>query len=70
MQRLTIILHTDICLHSFLPSYFEKDIDSGIPKLTAEGRQAVDEELAEEGPHRQPEEAATEPATTEVEGKS
>jgi len=31
----------------FIPVFFEKDIDSGIPQLTAEGRKAVEEELAE-----------------------
>lgn len=31
----------------FIPVYFQKDIDNGIPQLTAEGRKAVEEELAE-----------------------
>lgn len=31
----------------FIPVYFEKDIDGGVPRLTAEGRKAVEEELAE-----------------------
>lgn len=31
----------------FIPIYFEKDVESGIPQLTAEGRKAVEEELAE-----------------------
>ncbi|KII91317.1 hypothetical protein PLICRDRAFT_104797 [Plicaturopsis crispa FD-325 SS-3] len=30
----------------FVPQYFEKDIESGIPALTAEGRAAVEAELA------------------------
>ncbi|OBZ77732.1 Isoleucine--tRNA ligase [Grifola frondosa] len=32
----------------FTPRYFERDIDSGIPTLTPEGRKALEEELAEE----------------------
>lgn len=32
----------------FIPKYFEKNIDSGIPALTAEGRKAVQDELNEE----------------------
>jgi hypothetical protein len=32
----------------FIPSYFETDIDSGVPVLTLEGRKAVEEELAED----------------------
>jgi len=35
----------------FIPVYFEKGIDGGIPQLTAEGRQAVEEELAESSPY-------------------
>jgi len=31
----------------FIPIFFEKDIDNGIPQLTAEGRGAVEEELVE-----------------------
>ena len=36
----------------FIPAYFEKDIDSGIPKLTTEGRKALEDELrvTEAGP--------------------
>ncbi|GBE87394.1 hypothetical protein BKA93DRAFT_743711 [Sparassis latifolia] len=32
----------------FIPQYFESDIDSGYPTLTAEGQKAVEEELEEE----------------------
>lgn len=40
--------HLIIRLHGrFIPVYFEKDIDSGIPQLTVEGRRAVEEELSE-----------------------
>lgn len=35
----------------FVPKYFENDIDSGIPILTAEGQKALEEELREDGPH-------------------
>ena len=35
----------------FIPVYFEKDIDGGIPRLTAEGRKAIGEELAESSPY-------------------
>lgn len=35
----------------FIPVYFEKDIDGGIPQLTSEGRKAVEEELAENSPY-------------------
>lgn len=49
-----IRIHADfMCfLHSFIPVFFEKDIDSGIPRLTAEGRKALEEELrtSEAGP--------------------
>jgi hypothetical protein len=31
----------------FIPTYFDKDIDGGVPQLTAEGRGAVEDELAE-----------------------
>lgn len=31
----------------FIPHYFEKDISSGVPVLTAEGRKALEEELRE-----------------------
>lgn len=31
----------------FTPWYFEKDISSGVPVLTAEGRRAIAEEMAE-----------------------
>ncbi|KIM69489.1 hypothetical protein SCLCIDRAFT_1207922 [Scleroderma citrinum Foug A] len=34
----------------FLPRYFEKDISSGVPTLTAEGRKAVEEEHQESSP--------------------
>ena len=32
----------------FVPSYFDSDIESGIPKLTEAGRQAIEEEMKEE----------------------
>lgn len=32
----------------FVPSYFESDLESGIPKLTDAGRQAMEEEMEEE----------------------
>jgi len=35
----------------FIPVYFDNDIDDGIPKLTADGRKAVEEELAESSPY-------------------
>ena len=35
----------------FIPLYFEKDISSGIPTLTREGRKAVEDELRERSPH-------------------
>ncbi|KAI0747013.1 hypothetical protein C8Q80DRAFT_1178825 [Daedaleopsis nitida] len=35
----------------FVPKYFEKDISTGAPVLTAEGRKAIEEELREEGDH-------------------
>jgi hypothetical protein len=31
----------------FIPQYFERDISSGVPILTAAGRKAVEEELNE-----------------------
>lgn len=31
----------------FIPSYFDKDFSSGIPILSEEGRNAVEEELRE-----------------------
>ncbi|TDL22059.1 hypothetical protein BD410DRAFT_749270 [Rickenella mellea] len=34
----------------FIPAYFEKDIDSGIPVLTEAGRKALEEELNSEAP--------------------
>jgi len=36
----------------FIPSYFEKDISTGIPSLTPKGRKAIGEELAESSPYR------------------
>jgi hypothetical protein len=33
--------------HRFIPQYFERDISSGVPILTAAGRKAVEEELNE-----------------------
>jgi hypothetical protein len=35
----------------FIPRYFKKDYDSGIPELTAEGWKAVEEELKEVSPY-------------------
>ena len=35
----------------FIPVYFEKDLDGGIPRLTADGSKAVEEELAESSPY-------------------
>lgn len=37
----------DCTTSRFVPRYFEKNIDSGVPVLTLEGREAVEEELAE-----------------------
>ncbi|KAI0711396.1 hypothetical protein C8Q76DRAFT_623128 [Earliella scabrosa] len=45
----------------FTPKYFEKDISTGLPVLTEEGRKALQEELAEQADH------ALEPATPRVE---
>jgi len=36
---------------TFIPKYFDSDIDSGTPTLTPEGRKALEDELKEEGPH-------------------
>ena len=36
----------------FVPRFFEPDIATGIPKLTEEGRKALQEELAEAADHR------------------
>ncbi|KAI6037614.1 hypothetical protein EDC04DRAFT_2129882 [Pisolithus marmoratus] len=41
--------------HEFIPHYFEKDISSGVPVLTAEGRKALEEELQESSPPRRDE---------------
>jgi hypothetical protein len=35
----------------FIPLYFEKDISSGVPTLTPEGRKAVEDELRESSPY-------------------
>ncbi len=47
--------HVVVCDSSssdrFVPKYFESDIDSGMPTLTAEGWKAIEEELGEDGPH-------------------
>lgn len=32
-------------VYRFIPTFFEKDISTGIPTLTAEGWKAVEEEL-------------------------
>lgn len=36
--------------YRFIPKYFEKDIESGMPRLTEAGRRAVEEELKEDLP--------------------
>ena len=36
-----------LAISRFEPRYFEKNIESGIPILTMEGRKAVEEELRE-----------------------
>ena len=50
-----MIHHAVVCDSSssdrFVPKYFENDIDSGMPILTAEGQKALEEELGEDGPH-------------------
>jgi hypothetical protein len=33
------------CLDRFVPKYFEKDIQSGVPTLTQAGREALEEEV-------------------------
>ena len=43
----------------FVPRYFEPDISTGIPKLTEEGRKAIQEELAEDADHRLEDSAPT-----------
>ena len=40
------------CLCRFVPKYFDQDISTGIPKLTEEGRKALEEELAEKPEHQ------------------
>jgi len=35
------------CACRFVPTFFEKEIESGIPTLTAEGKKAIEEELKE-----------------------
>ena len=35
----------------FIPIHFDNDIDGGAPQLTAEGRKAIEEELAEDSPY-------------------
>jgi hypothetical protein len=42
---------TDCMISRFIPLYFEKDISSGTPTLTREGRKAVEDELGESSPH-------------------
>ena len=39
-----------------MPRYFEKDIESGVPRLTLDGEKAIEEELKED-PSYTPEEA-------------
>ncbi|TBU31406.1 hypothetical protein BD311DRAFT_786485 [Dichomitus squalens] len=51
----------------FVPRYFENDISTGIPKLTEEGRKALEEELAEK-PEYQLEEEATPTSRTPSSG--
>ncbi|KAI0634846.1 hypothetical protein C8Q77DRAFT_1104317 [Trametes polyzona] len=45
----------------FVPRYFEADISSGLPKLTEEGRKAVEEELKEPAEHKLEDESASTP---------
>lgn len=45
----------------FVPQFFEKDISTGVPTLTAAGRKAIEEEMQEEMPH------TMEPATPRAE---
>ena len=46
------LAHQILRLHDrFIPVHFGKDIDGGAPQLTAEGRKAVGEELAEGSPY-------------------
>ena len=40
----------------FVPRYFEKDIESGVPRLTLDGEAAIEEELKED-PAYTPEDA-------------
>lgn len=40
-------LNRPLTQRRFIPQYFEQDISSGVPVLTAAGRKAVEEELKE-----------------------
>lgn len=46
MVRLLTFVMCDV--YRFIPKYFEKDIESGMPRLTEAGRRAVEEELKED----------------------
>ena len=39
-------------MRRFTPQYFEKDISTGVPKLTPEGLKVIEEELQEESEHQ------------------
>lgn len=39
------------CTHRFIPAYFDNDISTGIPILTANGREALEAELKEGSPY-------------------
>ncbi|CDO75437.1 hypothetical protein BN946_scf184693.g6 [Trametes cinnabarina] len=47
----------------FIPRYFGPDISSGQPKLTEEGRRAIEEELKEPADHKLEEDRPSTPAT-------
>jgi hypothetical protein len=50
-----MVTDEDTLLHSrFVPVYFEKDIDSGIPVLTDAGRKAIEEELQDDDSNEEP----------------
>lgn len=42
-----VLLICTVSMFRFVPKYFEKDIESGMPRLTEEGRRVVEEELRE-----------------------
>ena len=52
-QNNRLILYVRVRVYSrFVPKFFEKDITTGAPALTAEGRKAIEEELQEEAEHK------------------